>query len=614
MGLPEQFNEAFRHHAAGRLSAAEALYRAILAADIRHAGALHGLGLMALQTGRPEIAVRLIGEALAVDAGNADHHADYGLALMQAGRTDDAIAAQGRAAGLAPREARHHFNLGRSLQSAARLDEAEACYRKAIALMPDVAAFHGNLGLVLLRRGDLAGAVDELRRGVSLAPDDAMVHASLGAALLEQGDAAAAVARFERAIQLQPDFPEAGGNLIFALNFTTADLAHQQAQRKAWNSRAPAVARLPARTPQARAKIRVGYVSKYFRHQAAAYAFAPVILYHDRKRFEVICYSDTTAEDGVTALLKDAATAWRDTTGMSDAALAGQVRADGIDILVDCVGHMQGNRLGAFAYKPAPIQVTAWGEPTGTGLAAMDYLLADPVLVPKDSRRLFAEKVADLPCFLGYWSPEELPPPGPPPALANGHVTFASFNRATKITPATVRLWAAVLHRLPTSRLLLKFTAYGGAQDRTRLAAAFSAQGIAADRIDFMDGTGRAAHFAAYRRADICLDPTPHGGGMTTLDALWMGVPVVTVMKETPSSRLAGAALSALGLEDWIAADAEDYAAKAGTLAADPQRLAEIRAGLRARMAATPVGDPEAYALAVEKAYEGMFADWLGGK
>ncbi len=615
--LQDQFQQAFRHHAEGRLPEAEALYRAILAADMRHGGALHGLGLMALQTGRPDVAVRLIGEALAVDGNTADHHADYGFALLQTGRTDEAVAALKRAVELAPGEARHHFNLGRTFQNLAQLEEAEACYRAAVALAPEAAPFRVNLGLVLLRRCDIQGALEHLKRGVALAPDDAMAQASLGSALLEQGDAPAAARHFERATQLQPAFPEANGNLIFALNFITTDLARQQAQRKLWNDRAMNVPRLPARAPtpgdRTRARIRVGYVSKYFRHQAATYAFAPAILHHDPRRFEVVCYSDTPSEDDVTGMLKDAATLWRATAGLSDDALARQVRADGVDILVDCVGHMQGNRLGAFAHKPAPIQVTAWGEPTGTGLAAMDYLLADPVLVPAASRHLFAEKIADLPCFLGYWSPDDLPAPGPLPAAANGHVTFASFNRAIKITPATVAVWAGVLQRVPDSRLLLKFTAHGGNQDRARLSAAFAAHGIDAARITFLDETSRAAHFAAYQQADICLDPTPHGGGMTTLDALSMGVPVVTLMGETPSSRLAAAVLSAVDLP-WIARDREAYIAAAAALASDLPALADIRDGLRARIAATPVGDPKRYARAVEKAYEEMFVSWLGGK
>ncbi len=609
-----QFAEAYRRHTAGRLPEAEAIYRAILARDLRHAGALHGLGLMALQTGRPDVAVRLIGEAVAVAPTVAEYHADHGLALAQVGQPADAIAAQRRAADLAPHEVRHHFNLGRSLQTAAQWTEAAACYRRALAIVSDAAPFHVNLGLVLLRLEDLDGAVLHLREAVRIAPGHAMAQAGLGSALLEQGDIAGAIAHFEKAVALEPGFAEAQGNLIFALNFLEgADCARQQAQRKAW---AATVAHLagPARAPsQPRDKIRMGYVSKYFRHQAATYAFAPVILHHDRKRFEVTCYSDTTAEDDVTAVLKGAATHWRATAGLNDGDLAAMVRADGIDILVDCVGHMQGNRLGVFARKPASIQVTAWGEPTGTGLGAMDYLLADPVLVPGDKRALFAETIADLPCFLGYWSPQELPPPGPLPALTKGHITFASFNRATKITPTTIGLWAAVLAAVPSSRLLLKFHAHGGPADHERITEAFIGRGIDATRLTLMGDTGRADHFAAYRHADICLDPTPHGGGMTTLDALWMGVPVVTLQGTTPSSRLASAVLSPLGLEGWIATDAAGYVAKAAALAVDLPELAQQRECLRARLQAAAVGDPERYAAGVEAVFEKMYRRWIAG-
>ena len=608
-----QFAEAFRHHAAGRLPEAERIYRAILAADIRHAGSLHGLGLMGLQTGRLDIAVRLIGEAIAVAPGIADYHADYGQALAMTGNSADAIAALRRAAQLAPQDARHAFNLGRALQAVGQWAEAEASYRRALALAPDTAPFHANLGLVLQRQGDLTGALEHLREAVRLEPDHPIGHASLGAALLERGEIEGAVAHFEKATLLDPTFAEAHGNLIFALNFLDgADTARQQAQRRKWNDQAVAAARLPAVAVRAGGKIRLGYVSRYFRHQAATYAFAPVILHHNRARFDVTCYSDTTAEDDVTAVLKSAATRWRETARMSDSELAAQVRADGIDILVDCVGHMQGNRLGAFALKPAPIQVTAWGEPTGTGLDAMDYLLADPVLVPAAERPLFAETIADLPCFLGYWSPEVLPPPGPLPALTAEHVTFASFNRAAKITPVTVKLWAAVLARVPSSRLVLKYVSWERGAENARLKAAFTSCGIDPVRLSFINETTRAEHFAAYRAADIALDPTPHGGGMTTLDALWMGLPVVTLCGRTPSSRLGAATLSALNLSEWIAADSAEYVERAAALASDLPRLARHRESLRARMQSTAVGDPKRYAAAVEAVYEKMYADRVG--
>jgi protein O-GlcNAc transferase len=610
-----QFAEAFQHHAAGRLAEAEHIYRAIVARNVRHAGSLHGLGLMAFQTGRPDIAERLIGEAIAVTPDNADYHSDLGLALAQLGKSAAAAAAQRRAAALAPGDARHHYNLGRILQTRGDLAEAAAAYRRAVALAPESAPAHGNLGLVLQRQGDLTGAADHLRQSIALMPNNPMAYCGLGNVLLDRGEAAAAAAQFETAITQAPTFMEAHSNLIFALNFLEgADTARQQAQRRVWNDTMAGVVPLPPRVATSGTKIRIGYVSSSFRHQAATYAFAPVILHHDRARFDVVCYSGTVAADDVTARLKSAATAWRVTSALDDDQLAAQIRADGIDILVDCVGHMQGHRLGVFARKPAPIQVTAWGEPTGTGLRTMDYLLADPVLVPPAERHLFAEAIADLPCFLGYWSPDILPPPGPLPAAANGYVTFASFNRAAKITAATVKLWAGVLRAVPASRLVLKYRVWGGGADNARITAAFADQGIDPARLTFIGETSRGDHFAAYQQADICLDPAPHGGGMTTLDALWMGLPVVTRAGRTPSSRLAAAVLSALDLGDWIAADDGGYIARAAALAGDLPALAATRAALRPRLEDSSVGDPVRYTRAVEVVYEGMVAQRTGAK
>jgi predicted O-linked N-acetylglucosamine transferase (SPINDLY family) len=318
---------------------------------------------------------------------------------------------------------------------------------------------------------------------------------------------------------------------------------------------------------------------------------------------------------------------WRDTRRLSDDALAELIRQDSIDILVDVVGHMSGHRLLVFARKPAPIQVTAWGEPTGTGLAAMDYLLADPVLVPERERALLAERVFDLPGVLGYWTPDPLPEPAGLPALARGYVTFGSFNRAAKIQDPVLRRWAAILRALPSARLVIKgYQDLADGRERDRIMAVLDqegigprigpgiASGIAAERVTLRDRSGRMGHFADYQAIDIALDPFPHGGGMTTLDALWMGVPVVTFAGRTISSRLAAASLTALALEDFIAPDLEAYVALAVAKAADLPALARLRATLRARMAGAAIGDPKRYAQAVEAAYREIWRRWCAGE
>ena len=357
-------------------------------------------------------------------------------------------------------------------------------------------------------------------------------------------------------------------------------------------------------------RLRIGYVSANFRRQAATFAFAPVVLGHDSERFEVFCYSDTQPADDLTRRFAASIPGWREAGRFSDDELAAQIRIDGIDILVDLVGHMSGNRLLMFARRPAPIQVTGWGEPTGTGLPTMDYLLADPVLVPEVLQPLLREQVIDLPCFLDYWMPEALPEPGPLPALARGYVTFGSLNRLVKTSDTVLRCWTAILRQVPDARLVLKDAALDTPQLRARVVSLLAAEGIASERITLLGKTDHATHLRNYETIDIALDPFPHGGGMTTLEALWMGVPVITFAGETISSRLAAACEGALGLDDFIASDLAGYISLAAQKASDPAALAALRRSLRPRMMASAVGDSTRYTSAVEAAYRAIWRRW----
>jgi protein O-GlcNAc transferase len=284
------------------------------------------------------------------------------------------------------------------------------------------------------------------------------------------------------------------------------------------------------------------------------------------------------------------------------------IRKDRIDILVDLAGHMYGNRLRAFAMKPAPIQVTAWGEPTGTGLKQVDYLFADPVIVPSSERSLLTEQVVDLPNFLGFWSPDALPEPGPLPALERGYVTFASFNRLAKVTDEVLRLWSAILRAVPRSRLVLKDRSMD--EQREVILGMLANEGISPDRVTLHKHVSRPQHFAAYRDVDVALDPFPHGGGMTTLEALWMGVPVVTAPGRIISSRLAASTLAAAGLTDFIASDLQSYVELAASKARNLSSLARLRGTLRDHITRTEFGDPVRYARAVERQYRWMWRRW----
>jgi len=635
------FGAAIDHFEAGHLDDAEAACRAILEKDATQPDALFLLGMIAQRRGNADEAVERIRAAIKRNRRNPLFHNALGVVQAARGRGTEAIAAFREALVLAPRYTDAHVNLGNALMKRGDGAGAIECFRRAISIEPNLATAHFNLGNALLAQND-ATAIDAYRRALALQPNLADAHMNLGVVLRRQGQAQAAVACFRRTIELRPDHAaaydnlanmlaemgqlddavaasrralelgptsaEAHSNLIFNLNFDASlGIAEHQAERQRWATRhadalAPAGGpRLVDRDPERR--LRIGYVSAHFRAYAASYAFGGVLTHHDPAKVEIFCYSDTRQADELTAIFRRTAQHWRDTADLGDAALAERIARDRIDILVDLVGHMSSHRLLAFARKPAPIQITAWGEPTGTGLKTMDYLFADPALIPSEERPLFAETIIDLPGALGYWTPEKLPAPGPLPARANGFVTFGSFNRRAKITPEVLREWSAILRALPDARLVLKAKQFGDPAEQDSLRDEFARAGMPVERVTFLGQTGRAEHFAAYRTLDLALDPFPHGGGMTTLDALAMGVPVITRTGRTIPSRLAASCLTALDLKQFIAADAAGYVATAVTAARDLAALERLHAELPARLAHSSIGDARRYAAAVEDAY-----------
>ncbi len=507
------------------------------------------------------------------------------------------------------------LNRGRTSAAARNFVDALACYERVIKIMPSnaVALYQRAIVLRHLNRSDEALA--SLDRAITLKPDFADALISKAIALRLRNQILEALKCFREAMRVRPDDPVLHSTIIFTLNFDPSlSEADKQRERAEWDKRHAQkfkpLWKQHDNDPDPERRLRIGYISRYFRHDNAAYGFGNVILHHDSDRFEIYCYSDTEQEDDATAQLRDRSDHFVRTRQLSDHQLAVLIRQHGIDILVDCVGHMTGNRLLVFARKPAPIQVTAWGEPTGTGLEAMDYLFASPVLVPKSDRALFAEQVIDFSNFTGFWSPDRLPDVATLPALNRGYVTFGSFNRAVKLNDPTIRCWATILRRLPQARLVLKHPQFSDPALRTRIAAAFEAQGVPSSALTFLGGTDRQAHFACYNTIDIALDTFPHAGGMTTLDALWMGVPVITLPSKSVSSRWAATSLVPLGLSDFIADSMETYIELAVSKATDLESLSRLRATLRSRVANSDFGDGPRYCQQIEAAYVDIWRRW----
>ncbi|HEY9843927.1 MAG TPA: hypothetical protein V6D23_25880 [Candidatus Obscuribacterales bacterium] len=358
--------------------------------------------------------------------------------------------------------------------------------------------------------------------------------------------------------------------------------------------------------------LKIGYVSPIFRHHAAAFFIEPLLMAHDRQNYDVFCYSDVKTPDAMTRRLQSLAGNWRETHGLEHRALAELIHRDQIDILVDLAGHTAHNRLVVFALKPAPVQVTFRDYPNTTGLSTIDYRLTDAWADPPGlTERFHTEELVRLPLGFSCYLPPESPAVADLPALSSGYVTFGSFNNLCKLSPATLDLWAGVLRAVPGSRLLLKSLALADAPTCQNFKARFAAQGIAAERL-LLQGHSPTfrEHLDSYRQVDIALDPFPYNGTTTTCEALWMGLPVVTLAGSTHVARVGVSLLMSLGLKDWIANTQEEYIALARHLAADPAALKQIRAGMRACLRASTLCDAERFTRSVEAAYRTMWQRW----
>jgi predicted O-linked N-acetylglucosamine transferase (SPINDLY family) len=637
----------------GKLDDARAAFDSAIRLRPQWAEAHHHLGIALADQGKLQEAVSEYETALRLRGGDfAEAHYNLGVAAFQLRRLDEAITAFSASARLRPDHADSHYNLGLALQRAGRLDEAIAAYWRAIQIDPAHAQAHNNLSVALLDRrrhkealaaalralelnGDYAeafhnagnanrglGRLDEaiaaFSHAIRLRPDLADAHNNLGSALKEVGRLDEALASYDRAIALRPDDPQTHSNRVYVLHFhpgfDAAALLREQriwAQRHAEPLRSQIKPHFNARNPDRR--LRIGYVSPDFRWHPVGRFLLTLLEHHDHDAVEVVCYSGVTSPDAMTARFRAAADGWRDTAATSDGQLADVIREDRIDILVDLAMHMALNRLPAFARKPAPVQVTYMAYLSGTGLQAMDYRFSDPYLDPPgENEGDYVEESIRLPQTYWCHRPDaDVPVANALPALSAGHATFGCLNNFCKITPPTWAAWIELLRAAPASRLLLY--AHEGAH-RQRLRDALVGAGIDPARLEFTGPVPAGQYFECYHRIDISLDPFPHGGGMTTFDSLWMGVPVVTLAGRTGVSRMGLSFLSNAGLPEWVARSSEQYVAMAAALAADVGRLRELRSTLRRRMLDSPLTNAPRFAQDVESAYRQMWRRWCAGE
>ena len=650
VNLPKLLQTALEHHQAGRLQQAEGIYLQILQRDPHYADALHLLGVIAHQVGKHEVAIDLMGRAITANPDYATYHSNLGRAYEGNGMHDAALASYEKALRLQPefaeahnnlanvlqlrhdyRHAIEHYrkalalkpdyvealsNLGRVLAALGLFDEAIASYRDALSFNPNDADVHNNLGIALQEQGKLEEAIAHSRRAVTLKPDYAEAYNNLGKDLSAQGKFAEAIVNYRTALRLKPDFNVAYSNLLFHLNNDMQpEPANYLAEARRYGEQVSRHARpfttwLPDRQSAETASrpLRVGLVSGDFRTHPVGYFLESVLTHLDAKQIELVAYDTAGVHDELTARVKPYFAQWHILAGLSDEAAAQKIHQHGIAILVDLAGHTADNRLPVFAWRPAPVQAAWLGYFASTGVASIDYILADRQVLPPTEEAHFTEKPWRLPdCYLCFTPPADDIAVGPLPLFENKIVTFGCFNKLNKMNDAVVALWAKVLHAVPDSRLLLKTKELTDASAQRMTRQRFAVHGIDPARLILEGYTPRAAYLADYRRVDIALDPFPFPGGTTTVETLWMGVPVLSRRGDRFLSHAGESLLQTAGLADWVAADNADYVAKAQAFAADPQQLAALRARLRDQLLASPLCDAPRFAANLAEAFVGMW-------
>jgi predicted O-linked N-acetylglucosamine transferase (SPINDLY family) len=593
----------------GQHSEAENHYQQALALNPLDVKAYSNLGLMLQAQGRLAEARDCYQCALEINPQFAEIHNNLGIVFHELGLDNEAELSYRRALAINPQFTEAYNNLGLSLQGQGRLAKAEAAYRSALAINPNNAEAHNNLGIIFQQRTQLLDALASYQRALALKPNDAQVHNNLGAVYKDLGRMEQAEASFRRALAINPDYTEARSNLLFAMTYHGAHNADEfLAEALLYGQQITSKVESAFTTwhcnpcPE---RLRIGLVLGNLHHHQVGAFLARLLPELDSSSVEVYAYSTHPQTDELTLTLQSRFAVWQSLLGLNDTAAAQLIHSDGIHILFDLSGHHNYNRLPVFAYKPAPVQVNWLGFLATSGLAEIDYVLGDPYATPSDNEAVFSESLWQLPDSYRCFSvPEGDDSVNSLPALTNNLITFANFNALNPINESVFSLWARILHAVPQSRLLLKNQQLNNTTVYQNTFQQFAELGILPERLLL---EGEDAPLAAYHRVDIMLDTFPYNGATSSIQALWMGVPVLTLSGNQFTARRGASILDNVELNDWIAFDDDDMIAKAVHFAADTDYLISLRSTLRQQLLASPLVDTVSFARHFEAALWSMY-------
>jgi len=643
----EALQAALKHHQAGQLQNAASIYNQILKESPNHPDALNLSGLIAHQTNNNVKAAELINKAILSNPENPDYYYNLGIVLNAQGRWKEATHAYRQSINIKSDYFEALNNLGNILREHNNTASAVEIYNEVLKIKPDCVEVWSNLGNILKEQGKIESAIEHFERAIQINPEYASAWNNLGSATSAQnrfkdaiehyrhalklkpdyavawcnlggvmeiiGEFNTSIECFKQALKYKPDYNEAFSNLLYLLSYNVVCSPEQiLEEHRNWGriNEEKQGTDIFSHTKSTRVdkRLRIGYVSSDFRKHALSYFFEPILKNHDKSHVEIYCYSDVHIPDDTTERLKKMSDKWCSTLEMNDKEVAQKIYEDEIDILIDLAGHTAKNRLRIFSYNPAPIQITYLGYCNTSGLKSMDYWITDAVLHPEDTVELAVENIIRLQrCWTCYQPPADAPEIKPD-TLANKSITFGSFNNVSKLSNMVIECWSRLLKEVENSRLILKARQLGDPFIKDRISAQFTQNGIKSEQLILLPST--PSYMEDYNKIDIALDTFPRTGGVTTADALWMGVPVITLAGQRYIERQGASILKAIGLDDLITSTPEEYVSKVKELAKNHTQRNELKTSLRERISKSPLCDGRDLAQALEDTYRKMWHTW----
>lgn len=575
-----------QHHTQGDLQQAELFYNQVLLVNPNHSNTLQALGVIRFQTRRFQEAIALINQSLSINPNCAEAHNNLGNIFEELDRFEDAKNHYDVALSINPKLVNAHYNLGNLFKRLCQFDKVKDCYQLALDIDPSFEDAYNGLGVTLVAEGKI---------------DEGLEY-------------------YRKLLKINPNYVIAYDNLLMALNYhsnLTSEEVYKEHLEYGNRYGFPFKSFIQPHTNSliSNRPIRIGYVSGDFLHHSVAYFLEPVFKFYNKQKFEVFCYSNIPQGDNVTELLKASVNNWIDIYGMSDEQVANQIRKDGIDVLVDLGGHTAGNKLLVFARKPAPIQVSWLGYPNTTGLDTIDYRIVDKYTDPEGvTDKFYTEKLIRMPeCFSCFKPMTDIVEVNELPSLKNGYITFGSFNNVSKITPGVLELWSKIILTVPNSKLMLKYDILLADSVKKRVYDLFEQYGVSRERVDLVGHMASYEdHLKCYNNIDIALDPFPYNGTTTSCEALYMGVPVITLEGDRHVSRTTSSQLHNIGLSEFIATTKDEYVNIAELMSHKVEFLNTLRLQLRERVKFSPLMDGERFTKNLEIVYQDMWKKYVG--